>query len=43
MEPAETGGAGEMGNFSYNEDVSGVSFSSAGDRSEQRFFGSLRS
>lgn len=34
MEQAETGGAGEMGNFSYNEDALGVSSRSAVDHSE---------
>lgn len=33
MEQAETAGAGEMGNFSSNEDVSGVSSNSAVDHS----------
>lgn len=34
MEQAETGDAGEMGNFSYNEDVLDVSSSFAVDHSK---------
>lgn len=34
MEQAETGDAGEMGNFSYNEDVWCVSVGSSVDHSE---------